>query len=153
MNALENKIPPPLVALAFALLMWWISRISPAVDISFNYRISASTILFITGLLFCLFGVVSFRRAKTTVNPLTPEAATSLVISGVYRISRNPMYVGFAFFLLAFSIYLSAPLSTIGIVGFIWYMNRFQIKPEEKALEKIFGIEFSDYMQRVNRWL
>lgn len=153
MHVLENKIPPPIVALVFALIMWLISLVSPVMDMSFMMIVIASVVIFTVGLFFCLAGLISFRCAKTTVNPLKPETASSLVRSGVYRISRNPMYVGLALFLLSISIYLSSPFSIMGVIGFIFYMNKFQIKPEEKALEKIFSIEFVAYRQRVHRWL
>ncbi|MGI1679253.1 MAG: isoprenylcysteine carboxylmethyltransferase family protein [Cellvibrionaceae bacterium] len=153
MNVLENKIPPPIVTLVFAFLIWWLSLMFPVIDVNFTLRIIIAAIIFTLGLFFCVAGVVSFRRAKTTVNPLKPEGASSLVISGVYRISRNPMYVGFAFFLLSLVAYLSSPFSVVGVIGFILYMNKFQIKPEENALEKIFTIEFSLYKEQVRRWL
>ena len=105
------------------------------------------------GLFFCVAGAISFRRAKTTVNPLKPHTASALVDSGIYKISRNPMYVGFALMLVAWQIYLSAPLSLLGVLLFISYMTRFQIEPEEKALAKLFGSDFDLYKTRVRRWL
>ena len=116
-----------------------------------RFTLSAATVAL--GIFFCIAGVVSFRRAKTTVNPLKPEAATALVSSGIYGISRNPMYVGFALFLLAWVVYLSSPWLSTGIVGFVLYMNQFQIEPEERALKEIFGPEFISYQAKVRRWL
>lgn len=153
MSVLENKIPPPVVALVFALAMWWISSISPIIDISFILRIVTSMVILTAGLFFCIAGVVSFRHAKTTVNPLKPHAASSLVVSGVYRISRNPMYVGFALFLISLAVFLSSPFSIIGVIVFVLYMNKFQIKPEEKALRKIFSTDFTVYILKIRRWL
>ena len=102
---------------------------------------------------FLIAGVVSFRKAKTTVNPLKPEEATSLVNSGIFRFTRNPMYVGFALVLLAWAIYLSSPLSLVGVLGFILYIDRLQIEPEERALNELFGSEFESYRSNVRRWL
>jgi len=153
MSVLENKIPPPIVVLICSLSMWLISLISPLIETGFFVRVILSLAIFTVGSFFCIAGVVSFRKAKTTVNPLKPETASSLVSSGVYRISRNPMYVGLSLFLVSLSTYLSSPLSIIGVVAFIFYMNRFQIEPEERALKEIFGTDFLNYMSQVRRWL
>ena len=153
MRVLENKIPPPLVALIFAIIMWWLSSFSTAGNLNPVTRLVLSSLIVVVAIFFCLSGIISFRRAKTTVNPLKPETASSLVNSGIYRISRNPMYVGLALFLVSLSVYLSSPLSILGVIGFILYINEYQIKPEERALMDIFGAEFSIYKSKVRRWL
>ena len=153
MQALKHRVPPPLVAGLFAFAMWAISFVVPTVEMNTVARLTLSAATVALGSFFCLAGVVSFRRAKTTVNPLEPEAATALVSSGIYAISRNPMYVGLALFLLAWVMYLSSPWISIGVVGFVLYMNQFQIKPEERALKNIFGSEFISYQAKVRRWL
>jgi protein-S-isoprenylcysteine O-methyltransferase Ste14 len=133
--------------------MWAISFVVPSVEIDVVVRLPLSALVIAAGIFFCLAGVISFRRAKTTVNPFKPETTTTLVNTGIYAISRNPMYVGFAFFLLAWAVYLSSPWISIGVVGFVLYMNHFQIEPEELALKDIFGIEFTRYQENVRRWL
>ncbi|PKH08037.1 isoprenylcysteine carboxylmethyltransferase family protein [Moritella sp. Urea-trap-13] len=150
---LKNRVPPPLVAGLFSFAMWSISFIVPAVEMDTAVRLMLSILIIAAGIFFCLTGVISFRRAKTTVNPFKPETTTALVSSGVYAISRNPMYVGFALLLLAWTVYLSSPWVSIGIVGFVLYMNHFQIEPEERALKDIFGPEFIRYQEKVRRWL
>ncbi|MCJ8348858.1 isoprenylcysteine carboxylmethyltransferase family protein [Moritella sp.] len=152
-TVLKNRVPPPLVAGLFAFAMWAISFVVPTVEMNTVARFTLSAATVALGIFFCIAGVVSFRRAKTTVNPLKPEAATALVSSGIYGISRNPMYVGFALFLLAWVVYLSSPWLSTGIVGFVLYMNQFQIEPEERALKEIFGPEFISYQAKVRRWL
>ena len=153
MQALKNRVPPPLVAGLFAFVMWAISFVVPSIDMNNEVRLTLSAVVVALGIFFCIAGVVSFRKAKTTVNPLKPEAATVLVNSGIYVISRNPMYVGLALFLLAWAVYLSSLWVSIGVVGFVLYMNHFQIAPEELALKEIFGSEFIDYQAKVRRWL
>ena len=153
MPVLENRVPPPLVAVGFALLIWGISSITPNIEQSGSASMALTATIFIVGFIFSLSGIISFKRAKTTLDPLKPESASSLVSSGVYRISRNPMYTGLACFLFSLSVYLLSPLSIAGVAGFVLYMNKFQIKPEERALEKIFGLEFTSYKSRVRRWL
>lgn len=153
LQALENKVPPPLVALVFGGLMGGASLGLPGLDLAWGTRLLLALPLIGAGLLFVLAGGISFRRARTTVNPLKPEAASALVTSGIYRYTRNPMYVGFALWLLAWGLYLASPLVLLGVLGFVLYMNRLQIAPEERALGRLFGAAFAAYRQRVRRWL
>ena len=153
MHVLEKRIPPPLVASLFALFMWALSRVVPHVEVSDWLRIVITLVMLSLGAVFCLAGVLVFRQAKTTVNPLKPEKASALVSSGIYRVSRNPMYLGFALFLVAWAVFLASPWSLAGVLGFALYMNRFQITAEERALEALFGAEFDHYKSRVRRWL
>ena len=94
MRWLELKIPPPLVGLATAALMWFGAREFPALRFSFSYQTALAIGLAAIGLLLDVSGVVGFLRAKTTVNPLKPAAASKLVTTGLYRFTRNPMYAG-----------------------------------------------------------
>lgn len=153
MKLIENKIPPPVVMLLCAVCMIGTSQVTVSYEINYQLKISILSFLIISGILFCIAGVVCFKLAKTTTNPLKPEAASSLVVSGIYKYTRNPMYLGFALFLLAWSVYLASILSIVGVVAFIYYMNQFQIKPEEAALNKVFGYEFERYQLKVRRWL
>jgi protein-S-isoprenylcysteine O-methyltransferase Ste14 len=152
-SLLEHKIPPPVVALLCAAAMWYVAGHTPAVVLPATIRIAAAALLLVAGFAVMLAGVLSFRRVKTTVNPLKPETATALVTSGVYRYTRNPMYLGMLVVLLAWAVYLSAPATVVGIVVFWLYIERFQIRPEEKALVALFGSTFTDYSSRVRRWL
>lgn len=153
MKFLENKVPPPLVAVLSGLAMYALASVTPVLSVDAALRISLAAVFVLSGAFFCLAGVVSFRRARTTVNPLKPETATSLVTSGVYRVSRNPMYVGFASFLLAWAACLAAPVALAGVLVFVLYIDRFQIVPEERALAALFGAGFADYRAGVRRWL
>ncbi len=107
----------------------------------------------LVGVVVSVLGVVAFKRAKTTVNPMRPGASSSLVVFGIYRRTRNPMYLGFALVLLGWAAFLSNALALALLPAFVLCMNRFQIKPEERALESRFGREFVDYMHRVRRWI
>ena len=98
-------------------------------------------------------GAREFRRAKTTVNPLHPERASSVVTSGIYRYTRNPMYVGILLVLLGCFVAFGALSGLVGLPIFIAYMNRFQIRPEERALQAKFGREYNEYQARVRRWV
>ena len=150
---MDNRIPPPLVASLFGLLMWFAARHLPgALELTTKWRTGLALVVLLAGVAICLAGVLSFRRARTTVNPLKPETASALVSSGVYRYTRNPMYLGFALVLTAWSIFLAWPPALLGVLGFVVYMNVFQIEPEERALAKLFGSEFTRYSSQVRRW-
>nr|WP_223296290.1 isoprenylcysteine carboxylmethyltransferase family protein [Shewanella halifaxensis] len=125
-----------------------------AADSSLSFvQLLAIPLLLALGVFCAIAGVISFNRAETTVHPLKPETASSLVTSGIYRFSRNPMYLGMALVLCAWACYLTSIWSVAGIVGFLLYMYRFQIRPEERALEAIFGQTFIDYKKRVRPWI
>ena len=149
----KTRIPPLLLTGILAILMWLLSKVTWTVPMSESIRLISASIPLAAGAVFCLGGVMAFRVAKTTVDPRTPEKASALVTSGVYRYSRNPMYVAFTLFLLAWAIYLAAPWSLGGVVGFVVFIDRLQIPSEEQALELLFGDEFRRYQARVRRWL
>lgn len=153
MNFLEHRIPPPLVGLLCAGAMWYLASLTPLLDIPKAALVVVAVGLGACGLFVMLAGVVSFRRAKTTVNPLKPEAATALVTSGIYRYTRNPMYLGMLALLVGWAVYLSSPVAPLGVAAFWLYIDRFQIRPEERALAALFGGAFSEYASRVRRWI
>nr|WP_252738858.1 isoprenylcysteine carboxylmethyltransferase family protein [Colwellia sp. D2M02] len=123
----------------------------------FNFTLPFSTQLlfffFVLGVVFTLSGVASFQQHKTTVNPMNTENVSTLVTSGVYKYTRNPMYVGMLMTLLGYFFYLANPINMLFIALFIWYMNKYQIKPEEVFLSSIFGDEYAVYKESVRRWL
>lgn len=151
--ALELKVPPPLLALSIALAMWGISALTEPLPLAAVHRAAAAGLVAAIGASFSIMGMLAFRRARTTVNPLHPDRASALVHSGVYRITRNPMYVGLAFILSALAIWLLNAWTLLGPLAFILYITRFQILPEERALSAKFGAEYAAYRARVRRWL
>lgn len=153
MHYLDKKIPPLLVAVCFGLAIWVLSRFAPALDLSPIAKTAITLAAVLAAAVFGVAAVVSFRRARTTVNPLQPEAASALVTSGIYRYTRNPMYVAMALLLVALSAWLAFPWSLLCVAGFVSYMNRFQIAPEERALEALFSEEYRRYCARVRRWV
>lgn len=153
MSALDLKVPPPVVALLIAAAMWLVPLVTPELDVPMLIRITLAASIALVGGAFSLAGVISFRRAKTTVNPMKPEKASSLVTSGIYAITRNPMYVGLFLVLVGWAAFLSSALALAGPVAFVLYIGRFQITPEERVLSTIFGSEYIEYQTRVRRWL
>jgi len=152
MVALELKIPPPVVALVFGLLMWLVSSVAGAADVSFGNRIGVAVVVALVGVAFGFTAMGAFLRAKTTMNPINPNAASSLVTHGVFRVSRNPMYLSLVLYLVAWAAYLSNWLALLLVPVFVLYINRFQIKPEERALSALYGPAYSSYKARVRRW-
>lgn len=153
MRALEHKVPPPLVALAIAVAMWAGAGDIPAFPVATGLRSILAPLVALIGGACAIAGTVSFRRARTTVNPLKPASASSLVTSGIYGVTRNPMYVGLLMALVAMAIYLATIAALIGPLLFMLFIHRFQIVPEERALAEKFGPEYTEYAQRVRRWL
>ena len=153
MQSLELKVPPPLVAVLIGFAMWEGSFVLPSVDLPHFARVLLVTGMVIAAAGFDIAGMVSFRKAKTSVNPMKPDAASALVISGIYRITRNPMYIGLALWLVAWVIYLSSPVTLIGPILLYLYIDRLQIRPEERVLAAKFGAEYHDYANKVRRWL
>ncbi|WP_431273086.1 methyltransferase family protein [Variovorax ureilyticus] len=153
MNGLELKVPPPALALVTALAMWAVSRFTFAFEVDVSLRIAMAVASALLGAVFSVAGVAAFRRARTTLNPMNPEAASSLVTNGIYRFTRNPMYLGLLLVLVGWAAFLCAPWGLVGPAVFVLYMNRFQIAPEERVLLSAFGEAYSAYRTRVRRWL
>jgi protein-S-isoprenylcysteine O-methyltransferase Ste14 len=137
----------------FGILIWALSWLTPRLSVGDVPRLSLVVSLFVLGGVFAFSGLLAFRRAATTVDPLKPHRASSLVATGIYRFTRNPMYVGLALVLTSWDVYLGSPLASLGVMGFVAYINWLQIIPEEQALLELFGDEYREYQARVRRWL
>jgi protein-S-isoprenylcysteine O-methyltransferase Ste14 len=148
---LEHRIPPPIVAACTAALMLGLAWVAPALTFPIPSTIAFTVAA--VGVSFDAIALLHFLRRRTTLNPLKPDSASALVTGGIYRFTRNPMYLGLATLLLAWAIYLGNLAALAGVPLFILYMNRFQIAPEERALEARFGAEYIAYRTRVRRWL
>ena len=152
LKMLELKVPPLIVTLIFGFLLWTVSIL-----ISFNYGHyffkSASCLVFLVGLVIALVAVLKFRKEDTTVDPRDPTKSERLVVTGVYRYTRNPMYLSFLLFLVSYGLFLGNLANLISLLLFILYMNLYQIKPEEKILLAKFQSSYRVYMQTVRRWL
>lgn len=144
----------PIAQLFLAVaIMIVIDTLFPQVRLEGSWSLPLSAMLFLLGVMLVVMGGKEFRRFKTTVNPVNPENATRLVTTGIYRYSRNPMYLGFALILIGFGVFLKNILSLLVVVVFIWFNTMYQILPEEKALERKFGESFRKYRARVRRWI
>ncbi|WP_448556676.1 methyltransferase family protein [Thalassotalea montiporae] len=155
MQTLELKIPPVLLVVISLLLMWLTQQLLShfAFTLTKDYAVQLAGALLLLGAFVIFAGVYAFRKAQTTVNPMTPSDASSLVNTGIYRITRNPMYLGFLLMLIAYAVYLQHPLTLIWCGVFVGYMTQFQIKPEERMLNQLFGEPYHDYCTQVRRWI
>ena len=148
---MSNKIPPPIVTLFFGLCIYLSRPYFP--EFSFSILNSLSTISFVLGITVFATAVSSFKRQNTTVNPISIEKASSLVVNGVFKYSRNPMYLGMSFILLGLTFKFNVIGGLLFTSMFMLFITIFQIKPEEAAMEKLFDQEWKDYTKNVRRWL
>jgi protein-S-isoprenylcysteine O-methyltransferase Ste14 len=150
---LELRIPPLALVSAAAVAIALVSVYVPLLRIPVpGHKYAAAALLFV-GLMVALVGVVQFRRARTTVDPMSPHKASALVSSGLFRWSRNPMYLGMAVALLGLAAWASSLAGYLLVLAFCWYLTLFQIIPEERALLATFGPQFAQYMAEVRRWV
>ena len=146
-------MPPPVVAALVAVIMWFAGRFVHALDFDFPGRFPLIVVLVVAGFLVGGIAFSLFSRARTTVNPLKPRESSVLVTRGLYRWTRNPMYLGMLIVLVAWAFFVANWLAFVGLPLFIGFINRFQIGPEERVLRERFGAQFDDYQARVRRWL
>jgi len=151
LSRLELKVPPPAVFAAVAALMWAVAALSGPSRLPRVWRIAVAAIPAVCGAVVGIVAIASFRRAHTTVHPTKPEHSRALVTTGIYRHTRNPMYVALLLSLLALAALLGKVRSLALSAVFVLYIDRFQIRPEERVLRSLFGDEYERYMRRVRR--
>jgi len=153
---LENRIPPPIVLLLTLFVMFVLARFDTERAMQLAPPIINKIIALIwviSGSSVAMLGIREFKHAHTTVNPLQPRRASTLVRSGVFVISRNPMYLGMLLLTIGASSYLASLWSLFGVLFFFVYISRFQIIPEERAMRDLFGDDFNRYCLHTRRWL
>lgn len=150
---LELKLPPPVVFILSGLLMWGLSLLVAPFPVPALFRAVIALAVTAVGVVCGAAGLGKFVRARTTVDPHHPEEASSLVTTGLYTRTRNPMYLGMLVVLLAWDLFLMAWPTIVGPIIFVLYITRFQIMPEERALTEKFGQAYTDYRAKVRRWL
>lgn len=153
MKALELTVPPPLVMLVIGLIMWLLSFLFPAFALPAISSRAGAMIIGAVGLGISMAGVITFKRARTTSDPRKPADASVLVTSGIYRYTRNPMYLGVLLVLIGWGVLLGNVLALICALVFVPYISRYQIQPEERLLQDKFGEPFVSYKAAVRRWI
>lgn len=152
-SVLDTAIPPPVAMLLVGAAMWAVAHALPWFTYALPLRTPVAILVGIVGLLCNLLPKLRFSRVGTTVNPMRPQAARHLVIDGLHRYSRNPMYLGQLLLLVAWAIFLANGLAMTLPPLFVLYITRFQILPEERALAAGFGDAYATYRGQVRRWL
>lgn len=149
---MELKVPPVIVFIVFALAMYLLNLVLPFGFFDFFGRIPMAKVLVVIAIIVGLVSLLLFLIKKTTVDPTKPEKASVLITNGAYKFSRNPMYFAMLVLLLAFGLVLGNAFNAIIAAGFVSYMNRFQIIPEERRLLNTFGKPYKEYLARTRRW-
>ena len=147
---LNTKIPPPIVTLVSIVIIYLFES---KIEYSQLHLKAIGITFLILGLTLIFLAVLKFIKTKTTVDPTRPHKTSILVITGIYKLTRNPMYLGMLFLIMAYAIYNNNIFGCIVVPIFIFYMNKFQIEPEEIEMRKKFGESFENYCKKVNRWL
>ena len=149
--SLNHKIPPPIVALLCAVLIYCSADRLPRWV--FDYQSVVALLIAVMGLVVLTAAIVSFARSKTTLNPLQPKTASALVTTGVYRLSRNPMYLAMLLFILSVWVFTGAISGFVLLPSFVVYIYLFQIQPEERAMKELFPEAYPVYCRQVRRWI
>ena len=147
------RILPGIQVLFFSSAMLVISRYAIKASFSFTGINEFALICLTGGVVMIGSGIVIFRKAETTVAPLHPDKATSLVTRGIYQYTRNPMYFGLLLILFSFGLYLQNLASMFALPIYVWFISKYQIIQEEEALYKVFGDDYQNYQDRVRRWI
>lgn len=153
MKRLRLKIPPPLVAMLSGLMIWQLHALLPVYAGAAEIRQVLAIGLLIIAAAIDLSAIISFRRARTTIDPRYPHKCSTIVTGGIYARTRNPMYLGLVLILISMIIWLGTPFGLVILAAFILYMKHFQISAEEEILAARFGDDYPDYKARVRRWL
>jgi protein-S-isoprenylcysteine O-methyltransferase Ste14 len=149
----ELKLPPPLLASLAGGIMWLAARPLPALALDWPGQQALAMALAVSGVLLDLSAAIAFYRARTTINPLNPDNTSAMVTGGIYRYSRNPMYLGLLLMLSGWALYLAHPLAWLGLPLFVLGLTRLQILPEERILSEKFGAHYAAYTAAVRRWI
>lgn len=145
---MELKLPPPLLFILSAILIYFL----PQAEVYFIPKAFGYLFLLLSAIV-GLMSVYAFFKEKTAFTLRDPTQTNKLVVQGIYRVSRNPMYLSLVLALIAWGIWLNSYFAILVIAGFMWYVDRFQIIPEERVLVQKFGKDFTDYQTKVRKWL
>ena len=145
------KIPPPLIVLTLIISIYFSSKRIDLINIPFQLEISF--FILSLGILIFINPVLKFIKSKTTINPIQFDETNKLVTSGIFKYSRNPMYLGMLMIIISTSIFYLNIYSILTPFLFIFWINKFQIKREEAFLAEKFGKEYLSYKNKTRRWI
>ena len=151
---LELNVPPIVIVFLSAAMMYSLAATFRHEDVLIMpLRIGLSLSAAVIAITILILAVSAFHKHRTTVNPLDPEKATSIVRSGIYSYSRNPMYLAMFIALLAWGLLLGQVSTSIGLAVYVFAITRLQILPEEKILTRKFGGNYVRYVESTGRFL
>jgi protein-S-isoprenylcysteine O-methyltransferase Ste14 len=150
---LRTRVPPPVYALLAGIAMWLLDRHWPIVQLWDPPRVQIGCLLVIAGIAIDAWAIAAFFRFRTTIDPMHPERATQLITTGLYRFTRNPMYLGLLLVLTGWACLLGSAGPLLVLPLFVWIISALQIVPEEAAMAERFGAAYASYAQRVPRWI
>lgn len=150
---MHRYLPPPVVMLLTAALMWLLAYATPWLSVRFPGQGWLGLAVALGGLLVMLLAALELRRHRTTINPMYPESSEHLVTGGIYRLSRNPIYLADVLLLAGWLVYLGNAPAVLLLPAFMVIIQRVQIAPEERALAARFGETFHAYTRQVRRWI
>ena len=152
-HTLDAKIPAPVTAIVLGGLMKWYVHVNDIVIDPTQFRMEVGVGMCQLSAVIALIAFACMWRARTTINPLDPGKASNLVTNGIYRLSRNPLYLSLLLLLVAYAIRLDSIAVWVGPCVFVAYVTRFQIVPEERVLTEKFGEAYAAYKDRTRRWI
>tara|TARA_A100001015_G_scaffold295437_1_gene374406 strand:+ start:4365 stop:4811 length:447 start_codon:yes stop_codon:yes gene_type:complete len=148
---METKIPPPIIALTCIIVNYLSTYlINP---IKFPKVEVIGGVILLLGLIILMSAIRLFKKNKTTINPMSPEETTTLITTHIFSVTRNPMYLGLFFVISSTILFFGSWSGIIILIFFVWYINKFQIIPEENTMERLFGTTYNEYRQNVRRWI
>ncbi|MBP6218181.1 MAG: isoprenylcysteine carboxylmethyltransferase family protein [Oligoflexales bacterium] len=150
---MHYRLPPVLQTLLAAGFMYVLARRVPVIENLNSYLVIVSFVLWFIASVLISSSIFSFLKKGTTVNPMSLHETQSLVVSGLYRYTRNPMYLGFLILLVSFAFFLNALSPFLVIPLFVFCIQKTQIELEEVFLAEKFGESYLQYKQKVKRWL
>jgi len=147
----QKKIIPPVYLLLTTILMWTLHKLTPVFFLFTSPEKYTGFLFVLVGMLMVVWNASRFKKVGTTIKPF--QESSFLLQRGMYRYSRNPIYLGMVVVLLGISIVLGSVTPFFLIPFFVWLIQiRFIIK-EEQMLENTFGEPYLQYKARVRRWL
>lgn len=151
LNHSNVKIQPPILAMIHIVIAYLLGYFFP---LPFSSPQAVGWVglgISALGLILGLMAIYEFKRVRTTTD--AHGSVKSIVSSGIYRFTRNPIYLGFVLMLIGLPLNIGSYWGIILVPVLVISMNKVVIEKEEVYLEKKFGKAYADYRSRVRRWM
>jgi len=148
---ISSMVHPPIIALMFIVIAYFLGRFVPLPLPVPGILRSIGLVLTFVGFLLGIGAFMEFRRARTTLDP--HGSSKQVVTSGIYRFTRNPIYLGFLLMVIGLPLNSGLYWGIVMAPFYVFIMNGLIIQHEEAYLERKFGETYTSYTSRVRRWL